>query len=175
MKQARISTLLAVLCLAVAPAAFAGGNMSKSQPSAEEKNPTIQSSQPQSATASSEQVRDAQQQLSQRGHDPGPVDGVMGEKTRAAVKDFQQAQGMPATGQLDRQTVAALGNGSASSNPSSGSTSGSPSTSGSTTAPGASSDDAGRSATPSGTTNAPNEKSRSGGSNAAGSGAGNTK
>ena len=37
------------------------------------------------------------------------VDGRWGPQTRRAVQSFQQAKGMPATGQLDEQTLGALG------------------------------------------------------------------
>ncbi len=37
-------------------------------------------------------VRAAQQKLKDMGYDPGPIDGKMGRQTRAAVKQFQQAQ-----------------------------------------------------------------------------------
>jgi membrane protein involved in colicin uptake len=54
-------------------------------------------------------VRGAQQALRDKGFDPGPVDGVMGPKTTAAVRDFQSKEGLMATGQLDADTRARLG------------------------------------------------------------------
>jgi len=56
-----------------------------------------------------ENVKAAQQALKDKGHDPGPVDGVMGPKTQAAVKDFQSREGLSATGQLDAETMSKLG------------------------------------------------------------------
>jgi peptidoglycan hydrolase-like protein with peptidoglycan-binding domain len=53
-------------------------------------------------------VRDAQQALQDKGHDVGPIDGVFGPKTSAALRDFQSAQGLKVTGQLDRETMSAL-------------------------------------------------------------------
>jgi len=41
---------------------------------------------------------------------PGPSDDVYGEATRKAVVDFQESQGMPATGIVDAPTWAALDN-----------------------------------------------------------------
>ena len=35
-------------------------------------------------------VRDLQQALKALGHDPGPINGVFGDATEAAVKAFQQ-------------------------------------------------------------------------------------
>lgn len=40
-----------------------------------------------------EGTRQVQQQLAQRGYDPGPVDGVAGPKTQRALRNFQQSQG----------------------------------------------------------------------------------
>jgi peptidoglycan hydrolase-like protein with peptidoglycan-binding domain len=56
-----------------------------------------------------EQIKAAQQALKDKGHDPGTVDGVMGPKTQAALKDFQKAQGLQETGRLDAETMAKLG------------------------------------------------------------------
>jgi peptidoglycan hydrolase-like protein with peptidoglycan-binding domain len=75
-------------------------------------------------------IREAQQALSEKGHQV-PADGKLGPKTQAAVKAFQKDQGLQQTGQLDQQTLAALdvgengssGTGSTSA-PASGSSSG---------------------------------------------------
>jgi peptidoglycan hydrolase-like protein with peptidoglycan-binding domain len=40
---------------------------------------------------------------------PGPIDGIMGPRTKAALKDFQRAQGLPETGRLDAETMTKLG------------------------------------------------------------------
>jgi peptidoglycan hydrolase-like protein with peptidoglycan-binding domain len=50
-----------------------------------------------------------QEALKAKGHDPGPIDGIMGPKTRAALKAFQEASGITATGKLDDQTAEKLG------------------------------------------------------------------
>jgi peptidoglycan hydrolase-like protein with peptidoglycan-binding domain len=55
------------------------------------------------------QVAQVQLQLSNAGYFKGPIDGTLGGSTRAAVKAFQQASQLPATGLLDAQTLAALG------------------------------------------------------------------
>jgi peptidoglycan hydrolase-like protein with peptidoglycan-binding domain len=56
-----------------------------------------------------EQVKAAQQALKDKGHDPGMIDGKMGPKTQAALRDFQKAQGIEATGRLDMKTMQGLG------------------------------------------------------------------
>jgi peptidoglycan hydrolase-like protein with peptidoglycan-binding domain len=89
----------------------------------------------------SSQVREVQQALKDKGLDVGQVDGQMGPQTKSALKQFQQQQNLPQTGELDQQTIAALGiSGSASSSTSgasqgsgaTGSTSGSAGATGST-------------------------------------------
>lgn len=49
-------------------------------------------------------IRDAQMALRDAGFDPGSIDGVMGRKTRAALREFQASQGLPKTGRLDATT-----------------------------------------------------------------------
>src|SRR5262249_39382024 len=56
-----------------------------------------------------DQVRATQQALKDKGHDPGRVDGVMGPKTQAALKDFQKSEGIQETGRLDAETMSKLG------------------------------------------------------------------
>jgi peptidoglycan hydrolase-like protein with peptidoglycan-binding domain len=53
--------------------------------------------------------REVQEALKAKGNDPGPIDGRMGPKTRAALKAFQEGSGLKATGQLDNQTAEKLG------------------------------------------------------------------
>jgi Putative peptidoglycan binding domain len=53
-------------------------------------------------------VRGAQQALRDKGFDPGPVDGMMGPRTSAAVREFQTKEGLTATGTLDSDTRARL-------------------------------------------------------------------
>ncbi len=68
-----------------------------------------------SGMTSSEDVREIQQELQKRGFNVGAIDGVMGTQTKGAVKQFQQAGGLPATGELDQKTKDSLKRGSASS------------------------------------------------------------
>jgi peptidoglycan hydrolase-like protein with peptidoglycan-binding domain len=60
-------------------------------------------------------IKEAQQALKDKGYDPGPVDGVMGSKTKEAIKSFQSASNLQSTGTLDAQTAEKLGVHSASS------------------------------------------------------------
>jgi peptidoglycan hydrolase-like protein with peptidoglycan-binding domain len=54
-------------------------------------------------------VSQIQQALNDKGFDAGPVDGKAGPKTKSALKQFQQAQGISASGRLDGPTLVALG------------------------------------------------------------------
>jgi peptidoglycan hydrolase-like protein with peptidoglycan-binding domain len=59
--------------------------------------------------ASSTQIRRAQEVLKSEGHNPGPIDGVMGPKTQEALRQFQRQENLQETGRLDRQTAEKLG------------------------------------------------------------------
>lgn len=70
---------------------------------------------------SSDQIRQVQQALKDKGHEVGSIDGKWGPKTQNALKEYQQAQGMSASGELDSQTLSSLGvSGSAVGAPGSG-------------------------------------------------------
>ncbi|WP_305909398.1 peptidoglycan-binding domain-containing protein [Methylomarinum sp. Ch1-1] len=53
-------------------------------------------------------VRKIQQALSDAGVNPGPIDGMMGPQTMAAVKNFQKQKGL-AEGAITKETLQALG------------------------------------------------------------------
>jgi len=54
-------------------------------------------------------VYHAQMRLLNKGYDPGPVDGILGEKTQKAIENFQWDAGLKITGELDSVTRQALG------------------------------------------------------------------
>ena len=54
-------------------------------------------------------IRNLQQSLSDRGYDPGPIDGVVGGKTATAVKAFQRDKELPTDEYLNMDTIRALG------------------------------------------------------------------
>lgn len=54
-------------------------------------------------------VRQVQEALKAQGHDPGPIDGMMGPQTQQALRDYQRSQNLTETGRLDQQTAEKLG------------------------------------------------------------------
>ena len=55
------------------------------------------------------EVKSAQKALKAKGYDAGATDGAMGPRTRAALRNFQKAEGLRTTGQLDAETRSKLG------------------------------------------------------------------
>jgi peptidoglycan hydrolase-like protein with peptidoglycan-binding domain len=53
-------------------------------------------------------VRKIQRSLRQAGDNPGPIDGIVGPRTQAALRHYQQKEGLPVTGSLDAQTMQRL-------------------------------------------------------------------
>ena len=104
--------------------AFAGTAYAQQQQDSQQGNPSQpDSTQPQDSTqqrpleqgVQSEAAVDegtilqAQQKLQDAGYDVGPINGKWEHKSQDALRKFQQAQGMDATGELDQQTLSALG------------------------------------------------------------------
>jgi peptidoglycan hydrolase-like protein with peptidoglycan-binding domain len=54
-------------------------------------------------------VERVQKALKTIGHDPGPIDGIIGTRTVAALKAYQKEHGLSETGRLDDATLAKLG------------------------------------------------------------------
>ncbi|HWI28139.1 MAG TPA: peptidoglycan-binding domain-containing protein [Stellaceae bacterium] len=62
-----------------------------------------------SAGASRNEIKQAQQKLQSEGLYNGQIDGIDGHETQQALKQFQQKNKLHQTGQLDEQTEAKLG------------------------------------------------------------------
>lgn len=60
------------------------------------------------ADMSSAQIKQVQDALQAKGHNPG-TSGVMDDKTREAIRAFQKAEGLAVTGTVDERTAKALG------------------------------------------------------------------
>ncbi len=59
--------------------------------------------------ADTNNVSKLQQILQDEGHYRGRIDGVVGLRTRASIRGFQEAENLPITGELDVQTAGKLG------------------------------------------------------------------
>jgi len=53
-------------------------------------------------------IRFVQSSLAKLGFSPGPVDGVFGEQTREAIRQFEGTRNIPVTGEISRALIAAL-------------------------------------------------------------------
>ena len=62
------------------------------------------------AVTPSASVKKLQQELGQLNYYEGPVDGIMGPQTTAAIKDLQRQANLPQTGTMNAATQAALAN-----------------------------------------------------------------
>lgn len=93
-----VCAVLIIAAIAVPIIAFGGGNASETEESAVLK-----------IGSSGTQVRTLQTKLNNWGYDAGTVDGIFGSKTQAAVKRFQQKNGLVADGIVGSRTAAALG------------------------------------------------------------------
>ena len=93
-----VCAFLIIAAIAVPIIAFGGGNASETEESAVLK-----------IGSSGTQVRTLQTKLNNWGYDAGTVDGIFGSKTQAAVKRFQQKNGLVADGIVGSKTAAALG------------------------------------------------------------------
>jgi peptidoglycan hydrolase-like protein with peptidoglycan-binding domain len=57
----------------------------------------------------SDGVRRVQTLLRQKGFESGPLDGVAGPLTKAAIRSFQEKYGMNASGEMDNQFLLGVG------------------------------------------------------------------
>ena len=77
------SLALGVLCLSLAPMA--------------------------SAADDQQGIKSAQQSLSDKGFYHGSVDGKIGPRTRAGIREYQKSESLPVTGRLDVATAGRMG------------------------------------------------------------------
>jgi peptidoglycan hydrolase-like protein with peptidoglycan-binding domain len=64
---------------------------------------------PTALAASSEEIRTVQKSLNDKGYDVGPVDGVLGHRTRVAIRQYQASEKLKVNGRLDPETAGKLG------------------------------------------------------------------
>ena len=66
------------------------------------------SSQSNTTARYSVELKMLQLRLNPLGYDAGTADGLMGKKTRQAIRQFQSTNGLPVTGKAEKQTMARL-------------------------------------------------------------------
>lgn len=109
--------LVSAACLAFSAPAMAQTNagQSDSQQSKYQHNPSSQSEGRQQtrmirpSQLSKAEIREIQMNLNKAGFDAKNVDGIWGAGTREAVANFQKVKKLPGDGELNQQTLAALG------------------------------------------------------------------
>lgn len=98
--------VLAAALLVAAPAlTVGGGEFTSNHPEEAYPDP----GNPAYADPYSDLIARVQQRLNALGFDAGPVNGDFSSKTQAALTQFQISELVPASGQLDEATLAALG------------------------------------------------------------------
>jgi peptidoglycan hydrolase-like protein with peptidoglycan-binding domain len=80
-------------------------NPEQSQPGAKDNVPAARGA----TQESTNDMKLVQQRLREKGYDPGTINGTADETTRAAIRKFQQDQGVPVTGTIDERTANQLG------------------------------------------------------------------
>ncbi len=79
------------------------GSMKKDSALTRDRNADMQASPREQA-----HVRAAQEKLKDKGYDPGPIDGIWGPRTAAAVGEYQRKENLTVTSRLDSPTLGKL-------------------------------------------------------------------
>ena len=109
MKHYRTPIAAALCTLAfAAPSVYAAGDTYGSSSSSMQRG-AYGASVHGSSAMSAEQVRHVQQALSDKGYDVGPIDGIMGPRTSAALRSYQQKNNLAGARGMDAQTLESLG------------------------------------------------------------------
>ncbi|SMF38776.1 Putative peptidoglycan binding domain-containing protein [Tistlia consotensis] len=111
-KSIRVSAIAAALLFGLGAAlpSVASAGTTQAQTQAAQtmtKKPAAQATMKKMAHKGSASVKMAQEALNKQGAGLS-VDGMMGPKTRAAIKSFQKAHKLKVTGRLDKATRSAL-------------------------------------------------------------------
>src|SRR5690242_19180917 len=64
---------------------------------------------PRASAHNQRDLRKVQETLHDKGFYNGPVDGIVGHQTRAAIRQYQRSEDLPVTGQLDAKTSERIG------------------------------------------------------------------
>lgn len=104
--------IVAALALLALGAASAAAQQQEQAPRQEPRPPlTAMEALQDMETESRQQLRRAQRALADAGYDPGPVDGVMGPRTRRAVRAWQRDHGLEPDGEVTPEFLQRLAEG----------------------------------------------------------------
>lgn len=103
------NAMLGAIFVALAFPGWAAEEKKAAPPEKMEKMEKMGKMETKAPSRGSEDTKKLQEALKAKGQDPGPIDGVMGPKTRSALKAFQEASGLKGTGRVDDQTAEKLG------------------------------------------------------------------
>jgi peptidoglycan hydrolase-like protein with peptidoglycan-binding domain len=106
MKNLFLAGIATVSLVAAVPAVAQHSNQQQPQQSSAMQKNTVNNG---SANLSQAEIKQAQEALDKKGFKAGSADGKMGPETEQAIKQFQQKEGLQQSGQLDEQTLSALG------------------------------------------------------------------
>jgi peptidoglycan hydrolase-like protein with peptidoglycan-binding domain len=101
--------IIATLSVAALAAVSAAGANAQSGPQNQAQRAAADVNMDAVPTLAADGVRKVQLALEKRGIKPGPIDGVFGPLTKEAVRSFQSRYGIKASGQINNQTLFALG------------------------------------------------------------------
>lgn len=63
----------------------------------------------QTAVLHKDDIKKVQETLRDKGYYSGPIDGIMGPRSRAALRQYQKSENLPVTGHFDTKTADKLG------------------------------------------------------------------
>jgi peptidoglycan hydrolase-like protein with peptidoglycan-binding domain len=81
----------------------------ESMPGGQQQTQLQQQNQMRNLSQNTSAVRQIQQKLKDHGYQVGSVDGKWGPQTQQALMQFQQAQGLTASGNINNETLSSLG------------------------------------------------------------------
>ncbi len=100
------SALVGAIVLTLAFPGWAAEETKSATPTKEEKT---EKAEKKAVTKGSDEVKKVQEALKEKNQNPGAIDGIMGKKTREAIRAFQKSNDLKATGRLDKETADKLG------------------------------------------------------------------
>jgi peptidoglycan hydrolase-like protein with peptidoglycan-binding domain len=69
----------------------------------------VSPSEGEAAVLNQKDIKNVQEILRDKGYYTGRIDGLMGPKTRAGIRQYQESENLPVTGYLDAQTADKIG------------------------------------------------------------------